>query len=67
MRGTIFRTAAGLLGVAAVATGVTILLASRSTPNQLVSGLAIAGIGAYFLKYAITGRPTFFAHRLKGK
>jgi hypothetical protein len=68
MRSRIFRLAGGLLGVAAVVVGVTILIAGNAASTSNVLGaIAIVGMGVYFVRYAITGKPTLFAHRFKVK
>jgi hypothetical protein len=42
------------------------LFASNSgRASDLIGAIAIAGMGAFFLKYALTGTPALFAHRFK--
>jgi hypothetical protein len=68
MRTTIFRVASALLGFAFVAVGLIMFFdGSLDRASHLMGAIAIVGTGLYFLKYAMTGTRTLFAHRFKAK
>jgi hypothetical protein len=59
LRSTVFRLSGGLLGIAMIAVGMFQSVAGE----HLLGAISIAGTGAIFLRYAMTGRPRLFVRR----
>ena len=68
MRTAVFRTLSAVLGVALGAVGLLMLVQrGLEQASYLLAGIALVGMGVFFLNFAITGKRTLLAHRFTKK
>ena len=66
MRTKVFRVLAAMIGAGWLLLGVFAIISYwRSQPMRLIGAIAVIGASIYLINYAVTGKGTLFAHRIR--